>query len=183
MTSDLVTPVAARTENWWKAAVVYQVYPRSFADRMATASATCPGITGRVDYLAGLGVDVIWLSPVYARQGRQRLRHQRLPGHRPSSDARRPRWCRRLHERGMKIVMDLVVNHTSDEHPWFVESRRSRTTAKRDWYRWRPRATGSTPGSPAPNRTTGRRRSPARRGSATTERRVLPALFTRSSPT
>jgi oligo-1,6-glucosidase len=93
-----------------------------------------------LDYLAQLGVDVVWLSPVLRlTDGRQRLRHQRLPRRR--SDLRHSddldQLIAGLHERGIKIVMDLVVNHTSDEHPWFIEAR-DPASSKRDWFWWRP---------------------------------------------
>ena len=154
---------------WFRSAVVYQVYPRSFADSDGDGIGDLRGITRHLDHLEALGVDVLWLSsglPVAA--GRQRLRHQRLPGDRPG--LRHPGRLRRaareaVHARGMRLVMDLVVNHTSDEHPWFVESRSSRDNPKRDWYWWRPpRARTREPGAEP---TTGARSSPGRPGSWT----------------
>ena len=160
-----------RPAGWWRTAVVYQIYPRCFADSDGDGIGDLPGIIAaprppraarrrRALAVAGL--------PLAA--GRQRLRHQRLPGHRPA--VRHPGRPRRAaspacHERGMKLVMDLVVNHTSDEHPWFVESR-DPASPKRDWYWWRPaRARPRARHRRAPSRPTGTRSSPARPGSST----------------
>lgn len=135
--------------SWWKTSTVYQIYPRSFADSDGDGIGDLRGILTHLDYLHHLGVDVLWLSPIY-----------------PSPDADNgydisdyedtdPRYgtlddfgelLHAVHDRGMKLIMDLVVNHTSDEHPWFVESRSSRDSPKRDWYWWRPPRPGVTPG-------------------------------------
>jgi oligo-1,6-glucosidase len=121
--------------------VVYQVYPRSFADSDGDGIGDLPGIAAHLDHLATLGVDVVWLSPVYPSP-------QDDAGYDISdyedidpifgSLADFDRLLAAVHERGMKLVMDLVVNHTSDEHPWFAESRSSRESPRRDWYWWRP---------------------------------------------
>ena len=137
----------ADTDPWWRTAVVYQVYPRSFADSDGDGVGDLPGITGRLDHLArARRRRAVAVAGLPLPAGRQRLRHQRLPGRRPAvRHARRPRRAdRRLHDRGIRLVMDLVVNHTSDEHPWFVESR-ARRRPKRDWYWWRPARAGTTP--------------------------------------
>jgi oligo-1,6-glucosidase len=125
---------------WWKTAVVYQIYPRSFADSNGDGIGDLPGIMSRLDYLSRLGVDVLWLSPVYPSpqddNGYDISDYQDIDpvfGTLADFDA----LLAAVHERGMKLVMDLVVNHTSDEHPWFVESRASRENPKRDWYWWR----------------------------------------------
>jgi oligo-1,6-glucosidase len=138
-------------DPWWRTAVVYQIYARSFADSDGDGIGDLLGIASRLDYIAALGVDVIWLSPVYPS---------------PQDDAGYdisdyedidPRFgtladfdalLRAIHERGMRLVMDLVVNHTSDEHPWFVASRSSREDPKRDWYWWRSARAGMAPGAP-----------------------------------
>jgi oligo-1,6-glucosidase len=139
-----------RPDDWWKTAVVYQIYPRSFADSNGDGMGDIPGIESRLDYLARLGVDVIWLSPVY-----------RSPMDDNGYDisdytdvdpmfgtlAELDEVIAGVHRRGMKIVMDLVVNHTSDEHAWFVESR-DPASPKRDWYVWRPARPGHEPGTP-----------------------------------
>ena len=115
-----------RPDDWWKTAVVYQIYPRSFADSNGDGMGDIPGITAHVDYLAELGVDVVWLSPVYRSpmddNGYDISDYQDIDplfGTLDELDT----LIAALHERGIKLVMDLVVNHTSDEHPWFVESR------------------------------------------------------------
>jgi oligo-1,6-glucosidase len=128
----------------WRRWVVYQVYPRSFADSDGDGVGDLRGVIGHVDYLHRLGVDVVWLSPVY-----------RSPMDDNGYDisdytdvdplfgtlADLDELIAQLHARGMKLVMDLVVNHTSDEHPWFIESRSSRDNPKRDWYWWRDEPT------------------------------------------
>ncbi|MGZ4594624.1 MAG: glycoside hydrolase family 13 protein [Actinomycetes bacterium] len=136
---------------WWKSAVVYQVYPRSFADSDGDGVGDLPGVTSRLDYLASLGVDVLWLSPVYRSpqddNGYDISDYQAIDpmfGSLDDFDA----LLAGAHERGMRLVMDLVVNHTSDEHPWFVESRSSRDNPKRDWYWWRPPRPGMAAGDP-----------------------------------
>ena len=140
--SDL--PNAATTdasgEPWWKSAVVYQIYPRSFADSDGDGVGDLPGIASRLDYLATLGIDVIWLSPVYpSPQDDNGYDISDYDGIEPvfGTLADFDALIAGIHERGMKLVMDLVVNHTSDEHPWFLESRSSKDNPKRDWYWWR----------------------------------------------
>jgi oligo-1,6-glucosidase len=149
MTADLVHAEPARAENWWKSAVVYQIYPRSFADSNGDGVGDIPGITARLDYLSQLGVDVIWLSPVYASpqddNGYDISDYQAIdPSFGTLADL--DELIAGVHARGMKLVMDLVVNHTSDEHPWFLESR-DPASPKRDWYWWRPARRGSAAGS------------------------------------
>ena len=129
-------------EPWWKTAVVYQIYPRSFADSDGDGTGDLRGIAGRLDHLSALGVDVIWLSPVYPSpqddNGYDIADYQDIEprfGTLADFDA----LLAAVHERGMRLVMDLVVNHTSAEHAWFKESRASRDSPKRDWYWWRER--------------------------------------------
>jgi oligo-1,6-glucosidase len=136
---------------WWTTAVVYQIYPRSFADSDGNGVGDLAGITSRLDHLARLGVDVVWLSPVYPSPqddaGYDISDYQDIDptfGTLEDFDA----LLDAVHDRGMKLVMDLVVNHTSNEHPWFVESRSSRDNPKRDWYWWRPARAGMEPGEP-----------------------------------
>jgi oligo-1,6-glucosidase len=138
-----------RPTDWWKSAVVYQIYPPSFADSNGDGFGDIPGITSHLDYLVELGVDVVWLSPVYASPMDDNgydisdyLDVDPMFGTLEDLD----RLIAGLHERGIKIVMDLVVNHTSDEHAWFIESR-DPGSAKRDWYWWRPARSGFEPGS------------------------------------
>jgi oligo-1,6-glucosidase len=134
-------PGAVVDDAWWRSAVVYQIYPRSFADSDGDGIGDLPGITSRLDHLARLGVDVIWLSPVYpSPQDDNGYDISDYTGIDPvfGTLADFDELLAGVHARGMKLVMDLVVNHTSDEHPWFVESRASTDNPKRDWYWWRP---------------------------------------------
>jgi oligo-1,6-glucosidase len=136
---------------WWHSAVVYQIYPRSFADADGDGMGDLRGIIDHLDHLAGLGVDVLWLSPVYPSpqddNGYDISDYQDIePVFGTLADF--DELLAGVHERGMKLIMDLVVNHSSDEHPWFVESRSSKESAKRDWYWWRPAREGFEPGTP-----------------------------------
>ncbi len=129
---------------WWTSATVYQIYPRSFADSDGDGLGDLGGILGKLDYLADLGVDVVWLSPVYRSpqddNGYDISDYEHVD---PmfGTDAQLDAIIAGLHERGIRLVMDLVVNHTSDEHPWFMESHSSRENPKRDWYWWRDQPT------------------------------------------
>ncbi|WP_433720676.1 alpha-glucosidase [Actinoplanes sp. CA-051413] len=136
---------------WWHRAVVYQIYPRSFADADGDGMGDLRGISAHLDHLAGLGVDVIWLSPVYPSpqddNGYDISDYQDIDpvfGDLAGFDE----LLAGVHARGMKLIMDLVVNHSSDEHPWFAESRSSKDNPKRDWYWWRPARDGMEPGAP-----------------------------------
>jgi alpha-glucosidase len=134
---------------WWRDAVVYQIYPRSFADSNGDGVGDLPGITARLDHIAALGVDAVWLSPIFRSPMKDF-------GYDVSdycsvdpvfgTDHDLDELIAGLHERGMRLLLDWVPNHTSDQHPWFVESRASRSSAKRDWYVWRdPKPDGSPP--------------------------------------
>ncbi|CAN5339196.1 oligo-1,6-glucosidase [soil metagenome] len=138
-------------DQWWRSAVVYQIYPRSFADSDGDGVGDLNGITERLDHLAGLGVDVLWLSPVYpSPQDDNGYDISDYRGIDPTFGSLEDfdRLLTGLHERGIRLVMDLVVNHTSDEHPWFVESRSSTDSPLRNWYWWRPPREGHAAGSP-----------------------------------
>jgi oligo-1,6-glucosidase len=135
----------------WRRWVVYQVYPRSFADSTGDGVGDLRGVIDHLDYLQRLGVDVVWMSPVYRSpmddNGYDISDYQDIdPLFGTLADL--DELVAQLHARGMKLVMDLVVNHTSDEHPWFVQSRSSRDNPKRDWYWWRDARPGFTPGTP-----------------------------------
>jgi oligo-1,6-glucosidase len=137
--------------GWWKSAVVYQIYPRSFQDTDGDGVGDLNGIRQRLDHLERLGVDVIWLSPIYrspqADNGYDISGYQEIdPVFGTLSDF--DELLADVHRRGMKLIMDLVVNHTSDEHPWFTESRSSLDNPKRDWYMWRQPRPGHEPGAP-----------------------------------
>ncbi len=138
-------------DDWWKSAVVYQVYPRSFADSNGDGIGDLRGIIGRLDHLAALGIDVLWLSPVYRSpqddNGYDISDYEDIdPMFGTLADM--DELIAQAHARGIRLVMDLVVNHTSDEHPWFTESRSSTDNPKRDWYWWRPARPGHEPGTP-----------------------------------
>ena len=136
---------------WWGDAVVYQIYPRSFADTDGDGIGDLPGVIARLDHLAELGVDVVWLSPAYpSPQDDNGYDISDYQGIDPvfGTMADLDTLLEGLHAHGIKLVMDLVVNHTSDEHPWFVESRSSRDNPKRDWYWWRDARAGMEPGAP-----------------------------------
>ncbi|MDY4023399.1 alpha-glucosidase [Staphylococcus borealis] len=137
------------TKNWWKEAVAYQVYPRSFNDSNNDGIGDLPGVIEKLDYLKDLGIDVIWLSPMYKSpnddNGYDISDYQDIMdefGTMEDFD----RLLKGVHDRGMKLILDLVVNHTSDEHPWFIESKSSKDNPKRDWYIWAdPKEDGSEP--------------------------------------
>lgn len=134
--------------KWWKESVVYQIYPKSFMDSNGDGIGDIRGITSKLDYLKELGIDVIWLSPVYQSpnddNGYDISDYQDIMdefGTMKDFDE----LLTAAHERGLKIVMDLVVNHTSDEHKWFMESRKSKDNPYRDYYIWREGKDGQTP--------------------------------------
>jgi len=137
--------------GWWRKAVVYQIYPRSFADSNGDGMGDIRGIIEHLDHIEKLGVDVVWLSPVYRSpqddNGYDISDYQDIdPMFGTLADI--DELIAGLHARGIRLVMDLVVNHTSDEHPWFEASRSSKDDPKRDWYVWRPARPGTVPGEP-----------------------------------
>ncbi|RFA32476.1 glucohydrolase [Virgibacillus dokdonensis] len=133
---------------WWKEATAYQVYPRSFMDSNGDGIGDIPGVIQRLDYLKDLGIDVIWLSPVYQSpnddNGYDISDYQAIMaefGTMEDFDL----LLAEVHQRGMKLIMDLVINHTSDEHPWFIESRSSTDNPYRDYYIWHEGKNGKEP--------------------------------------
>jgi len=133
---------------WWKTGIIYQIYPRSFQDSNGDGVGDLGGIVQRLDYLSWIGVDAIWISPIYpspmADFGYDISDYcgiDPLFGTLGDFD----RLVREAHGRGIKVVLDFVPNHTSDRHPWFLDSRSTRTSARRDWYIWRDPGPGSAP--------------------------------------
>lgn len=134
--------------TWWKESVVYQIYPISFKDSNGDGVGDLRGILSKLDYLQDLGVDVVWVCPVYQSPGQDNgydiSDYYKIdPSFGTMEDF--DELLEALHARGMKLMMDLVLNHTSDEHPWFLESRRSADNPKRDYYIWRKGKNGGPP--------------------------------------
>jgi oligo-1,6-glucosidase len=134
--------------EWWKEVIVYQVYPRSFKDSDGDGVGDLKGIISKLDYLKSLGIGAIWLNPIYASpnddNGYDISNYEEVMkefGTMEDFDA----MLKGLHDRGIRLLMDLVVNHTSDEHPWFIESRKSRDNPYRDYYHWWPAEKGTPP--------------------------------------
>ena len=138
-----------KDRDWWKGAVIYQIYPRSFQDTTGDGTGDLPGITQRLDYVASLGVDAVWISPFFRSPmkdfGYDVSDYRDVDptfGTMADFDA----LILRAHELGLKVMIDLVLSHTSDIHPWFVESRSSRDNPRADWYVWAdPRPDGTAP--------------------------------------
>jgi len=143
--------------DWWRTGVIYQVYPRSFADSNGDGVGDLPGLIERLDYLGhgpnGLGVDAIWLSPIYPSPGLDAgydISDHGAIDPRFGTDADFDRLVVEAHRRGIRILLDLVLNHTSDRHAWFVSSRAGRTGPHADWYLWRDPAGRDRSGRPRP---------------------------------
>src|SRR3981189_1326571 len=134
--------------KWWKEAVVYQIYPRSFKDSNGDGIGDLKGITSQLDYIKGLGVDVIWLSPMYDSPNADNgydIRDYRKIMTEFGTMADFDELLKGVKQRNMKMILDLVVNHSSDEHAWFAESRKSKDNPYRDYYVWRPGKEGKEP--------------------------------------
>ena len=141
------------TRPWWQTEVVYQIYPRSFQDSDGDGVGDLPGVTRRLDYVAGLGVGAVWLSPFYpspqADFGYDVADYCDVdPQFGTLADV--DRLVARAHELGLRVIVDVVPNHSSDQHPWFQDSRAGRDSDKRDWYVWRDPAPGTGPGTGRP---------------------------------
>ena len=135
-------------KNWWKESVVYQIYPRSFCDSNGDGIGDIGGIISKLDYLKELGIDVVWLSPVYDSPNDDNgydIRDYRKIMKEFGTMEEFDRLLEELHKRKIRLVMDLVVNHTSDEHSWFVESKKSKDNPYRDYYIWRDGKDGKEP--------------------------------------
>ena len=154
MTATLATPAGAlaksdEAEPWWKGAIVYQIYPRSFADSNGDGVGDLPGITARLDHVASLGIDAIWLSPFFTSPMKDfgydiadYCGVDPIFGTLGDFD----RLLARAHQLGLRVIIDQVYSHSSDRHPWFLESRSSRFNARADWYVWADaKADGSPP--------------------------------------
>lgn len=133
---------------WWQKGIVYQIYPRSFRDFNGDGVGDLPGITSRLDYLKWLGVDAIWISPCFRSPmkdfGYDVADYRDIDplfGTMADFDL----LLEETHSRGLKLILDFVPNHTSDHHPWFLESRSSRDNPKRDWYLWRDKKPDGSP--------------------------------------
>jgi alpha-glucosidase len=134
--------------KWWGSAVFYQIYPRSFADGNGDGIGDFPGMTAKLDYLRDLGVDAVWLSPHFpSPQADCGYDISDYTGVAPEYGTLEDftTFLREAHARGMRVILDLVLNHTSDQHPWFLESRSSRDNPKRDWYVWADGKDGGPP--------------------------------------
>lgn len=133
---------------WWKEAIVYQIYPRSFMDSNGDGIGDIPGIISKLDYLKELGIDVVWLCPCFKSpnddNGYDISDYRDIMDEFGTMDDFKE-LLKQTHERGMKLLLDLVVNHSSDEHPWFVESRKSKDNPYRDYYIWRDGKDGKEP--------------------------------------
>ncbi|MFZ5904451.1 MAG: alpha-amylase family glycosyl hydrolase [Chloroflexota bacterium] len=126
---------------WWRDGVIYQIYPRSFSDSNGDGLGDLPGVIARLDYLADLGVDAVWLSPFYPSPDKDfgyDVSNYVDVDPRFGTLADFDRLVAEAHARGIRVILDLVLNHTSDRHPWFLESMSSRDNPKADWYIWRP---------------------------------------------
>ncbi|WP_152392059.1 glycoside hydrolase family 13 protein [Paenibacillus guangzhouensis] len=135
-------------KTWWKEAVAYQVYPRSFMDSNGDGIGDLQGMISKLDYIKELGIDVIWICPMYKSpnddNGYDISDYQDIMDE-FGTMADFDQLLAEVHKRGMKLIIDLVINHTSDEHPWFIESRSSKDNPKRDWYIWRDGKNGQEP--------------------------------------
>jgi alpha-glucosidase len=138
-------------DHWWKHAVIYEIYPRSFQDSNGDGAGDLKGITSRLDYLQELGIDAIWITPMYPSPGVDYgydISDYTSIDPQYGSMADFDHLVAEAKKRDIRVIMDYVINHTSDQHAWFKESRSSRTNPKRDWYIWRD---GKAPGQPPNN--------------------------------
>jgi oligo-1,6-glucosidase len=138
-------PVTSADKKWWKEVVVYQIYPRSFKDSDGDGVGDLKGIIEKLDYIQSLGVNVVWLNPIYSSPNDDMgydISDYRDIMKEFGTMADFDTLLKGMHDRGLKLVMDLVVNHTSDEHKWFIESRKSRDNPYRNYYHWWPAERG-----------------------------------------
>ncbi|GGC99233.1 alpha-glucosidase [Thalassobacillus devorans] len=134
--------------KWWKEAVAYQVYPRSFMDSNGDGIGDIQGVISKLDYLKNFGIDVIWICPIYSSPNDDNgydISDYKGIMEEFGTMADFDQLLKEVHKRGMRLIMDLVINHTSDEHPWFIESRSSKDNPYRDYYIWHPGKDGKEP--------------------------------------
>lgn len=141
-------PSPALQKAWWKETIVYQIYPRSFKDSNDDGIGDLNGITEKLDYLHGLGIETLWLNPIFASPNADNGYdisdyRQIMPDFGTMEDF--DRLLKETHARGMRLLLDLVLNHTSDQHPWFREARTSRENPYYDYYLWWPEEQGHPP--------------------------------------
>lgn len=137
-----------KNNHWWKNAVVYQIYPKSFQDSNNDGIGDLQGIISRLDYLQKLGVDILWLNPIYESpqvDNGYDISNYRAINPMLGTMADFDQLLAAVHQRGMKLVMDLVVNHTSDQHHWFVEAKKNKDNPYRDFYIWQDGQGGHAP--------------------------------------
>jgi len=149
--TNLLAQPSTQKDDWWKHAVIYEIYPRSFQDSNGDGIGDINGITSRLDYLHDLGVGAIWITPMYPSPGIDYgydISNYTAIDPEYGTMADFDRMVAEAQKRGIRVIMDYVINHTSDQSPWFIESRSSRTNPKRDWYIWRD---GKGPGQPPNN--------------------------------
>ncbi|MEZ5933379.1 MAG: alpha-amylase family glycosyl hydrolase [Alphaproteobacteria bacterium] len=144
----IATAQASCNRPWWQRAVIYEIYPRSFQDSDGDGVGDLEGIIERLDYLTWLGIDAVWITPIYpspmADFGYDVADYTDI--HPLFGDLLIfDRLVTELHARNIRLILDFVPNHTSDRHPWFLEARSSQVSAKRDWYIWRDPAPGGGP--------------------------------------
>ncbi|KAA6464803.1 alpha-glucosidase [Acidobacteria bacterium AB60] len=149
-------PSTAKPDPWWRHAVIYEIYPQSFRDSDGDGVGDLKGITSRLDYLKDLGIDAIWITPIYPSPGVDNgydIADYTAIDPKYGTMADFEVLVTEAKKRGIRILMDYVINHTSDQHPWFRESRSSRDNPKRDWYVWRDgkNETSTSPGQPPNN--------------------------------
>ncbi|MGD8709894.1 MAG: alpha-amylase family glycosyl hydrolase, partial [Ectothiorhodospiraceae bacterium] len=135
--------------KWWEGAVIYQIYPSSFYDSNDDGIGDLPGVTRKLDYVASLGVDAVWISPFFLSPMKDfgyDVADYRQVDPRYGTNADFDALLAEAHRRGIRVIIDMVICHTSDQHPWFAESRSSRTNDKAEWYVWSdPRPDGTEP--------------------------------------
>ena len=157
--------------KWWQKSIVYQIYPKSFQDTTGTGVGDIPGVTSHLDYLKSLGTGAIWLTPVYPSpmvdNGYDISDYCGIdPSYGTMEDMEE--LIAEAKKRDIRIVMDLVFNHTSDQHPWFLESKKDRTNPKADWYIWRDATRVSAASASMPSSTSRSRPSRTARSTVLT---------------